>query len=219
MVNRWVWSINQIAPCRNKERQEDPHPKLPASNRTDAQNKTHEIPVVCLGQALSSGSRKASKRPSKEADPTSRGNQSLMGYIAQRGQYVNKTLLTPKRPTQFSRSKFPCKAVATLLRSDKWPSKEGILNQSSFLKSRKHFRKHYIERDSPRINRRKNRQQFPRKDHALLEKVSKPIRSGDPVPLSEIISEVIEILIRGFESASHLEQSSKTGSQIHRGRR
>ena len=90
---------------------------------------------------------------------------------------------------------------------------------SSFLKSRKHFRKHHIERDSPRIARRKNRQAFPRKDQNSPDTICRVRRSGDPVRLSEIISEIIEILTREFEPSSHFEQSSKTGSQVNRGRR
>jgi len=93
------------------------------------------------------------------------------------------------------------------------------LTQASFLKTRKHFRKHYIEKDSPRIARRKNRQLFPRKDLIPLERNFELIPSGDPVPLSEMILEIMETLSREFEASSHVEQSRKTGTQNARGRR
>jgi len=76
------------------------------------------------------------------------------------------------------------------------------LYQPSFLKTRKQYRKHYIEKDSPRIYRRKNRQAFPRKDQLLVEEVSKQGRSGDPVPLSEILSEIMATLAGEFERSS-----------------
>jgi len=142
-----------------------------------------------------------------------------MGHIAQRGQYVNNTLFTLNRSAQFFLSIFPCKSVPDLLRLKLRPVMRYRLSRSSFLKSRKQFRKHHIERDSPRIYRRKNRQAFPRKDRNSPDTSCRVRRSAEPVPLSEIISEVIETLARELEPSSHLEQSSKTGSQVHRGRR
>jgi len=93
------------------------------------------------------------------------------------------------------------------------------LSQSSFLKSRKHFRKHYIERDSPRIARRKNRQLFPRKDQNSSVGLKELRRPADPVPLSEIISEVIETFAGQLEHPAELEQSNEIVFQLHRGRR
>ena len=93
------------------------------------------------------------------------------------------------------------------------------MSHSSFLKSRKNFRKHHIEKDSPRIYRRKNRQAFPRKDLNFPGTSPWRRRYGDLVPLSQIIFDIIEILSYQFEPSSHLKQSSKTGSEVDRGDR
>ncbi|MBA7657597.1 hypothetical protein ES703_65536 [subsurface metagenome] len=93
------------------------------------------------------------------------------------------------------------------------------MSHSSFLKSRKNFRKHHIEKDSPRIYRRKNRQVFPRKKRYLPNTIFRLRRYGDPVPLSEVIFDVIEILAGEFEPSSHLEESNLTRSQVDRGER
>ena len=76
--------------------------------------------------------------------------------------------------------------------------------QPSLLKTRKQYRKHYIERDSPRIYRRKNRQQFPRKDQSSVVDLKQPRRSGDPVALSEIMSEIMATLAGEFKLSSRL---------------
>ncbi|MBA7551611.1 hypothetical protein ES705_44159 [subsurface metagenome] len=99
-VNRWVWGIKEIATCRKKERQEAPHPRLPASATYDAQNKLNEIPVVCLGQALISGVKVGCEWLRNGADTIGRMDQSVMVHIAQRYQDVNNTLFTLSRSAQ-----------------------------------------------------------------------------------------------------------------------
>jgi len=71
------------------------------------------------------------------------------------------------------------------------------LTRSSFLKTRKHFRKHYIEKDSPRIARRKNRQAFPVKVKGsdLVSSDNGDISLSGVAHISVIIGEIFPLIL------------------------